>query len=256
MGAMPDEFVLPDWDAPAVVRALTTTRAGGASRGPYAGRNLALHVGDDPDTVRHNRRALTEALHLPAEPAWLEQVHGADVVRLRPPPGGRVAAAPARPRRADAAFTTDARCVCCVLTADCLPVLICDADGTRVAAAHAGWRGLVGGVIEATVAALSAERLMAWLGPAVSQPCYEVGDEVRAASLRRFPEAADAFLRNDTGRWQADLYAIARAALARAGVERVYGGEYCTARDADRFFSHRREAPCGRMASLIWLQSG
>ncbi len=245
------DHVQPDWPAPANVRALTTTRAGGSSQAGWKSLNLALHVGDDAQRVQQNRRSLSEAFALPAEPVWLEQVHGTTVVSLG-------ADRPAVPPQADGAWTATAGIVCCVMTADCLPVMLCDAAGTRVGIAHAGWRGLADGVIDATVAAMgvgSADSLLAWLGPAISQPAYEVGHEVRAAFIAQDPSTEAAFEANANGRWQADLYAIARMTLSRLGVTVVYGGDFCTHRDARRFFSHRREAPCGRMASLIWLDS-
>jgi YfiH family protein len=248
------EVIVPQWPAPACVAALTTTRAGGVSKGAWAGLNLALHVRDDAAHVEHNRRQLLQRHGLPADPVWLNQVHGTQVVEL-----DEAAAAADVPHEADAAWSAADGVVCCVMTADCLPVLLCDTAGTRVGIAHAGWRGLAGGVIEATVAAMRAaaatQQFMAWLGPAISQPAYEVGPEVRAACIARQQDLAAAFEPNANGRWQADLYAMARLVLARCGVNAVYGGDFCTKRDAHRFFSHRREAPCGRMASLIWLKS-
>jgi YfiH family protein len=243
------EFIRPDWPAPSNVRALQTTRAGGASVGSYKSLNLALHVGDDADVVQCNRRSVVEAFELPAEPVWLEQVHGIEVVELDH-------SRPQMPPKADGAVTSVPGIVCCVMTADCLPVFLCDAAGTRVGIAHAGWRGLANGVIETTVAAMgygAGGSLFAWLGPAISQPAFEVGPEVRAAFVARDAAAVGAFVPNPNGRWQADLYALARAALGRVGVTEIHGGDFCTHRDARRFFSHRREAPCGRMASLIWL---
>jgi len=251
--AVGPEVVVPDWPAPANVRAMTTTRSGGVSKGSWKSMNVAGHVGDDPAAVHQNRRRLRAAHELPGEPVWLEQVHGADVLTLTPDLQHAAA-----PPRADGAWTDSKGVVCCVMTADCLPVLLCDTAGTRVGIAHAGWRGLAGGVIDATVAALRAAtgptQLIAWLGPAISHAAYEVGAEVRAACVAHDPATASAFEANEHGRWQADLYAIARMQLARSGVAEVFGGGYCTKRDARRFFSHRREAPCGRMASLIWLK--
>lgn len=238
----------PDWPAAPRVCALSSTRAGGSSRGCYASLNLGAHVGDAPAAVAANRRRLGAAAGLPAEPVWLEQVHGTDVVRL-----DAAAASTDAPLRADAAWTTQPGVVCCVMTADCLPVLLCDAAGTRVGIAHAGWRGLAGGVIEATVEAMGGTGLLAWLGPAISQPAYEVGDDVRDACIGRDTAADTAFAANANGRWQADLYALARQRLGHVGIDRVYGGEFCTYTDSRRFFSHRREAPCGRMATMIWL---
>lgn len=239
----------PEWPVPTQVRAAVTTRAGGVSAGSYASLNLGAHVGDEPAAVAANRRHLAAALGLPAEPRWLTQVHGTAVVEL-----GEAGVL----HRADAAYTRRPGVVCCVQTADCLPVLLADGAGTVVGIAHAGWRGLAAGVLARIVAAMDTEpaALVAWLGPAISQPAYEVGAEVRAACLAQDSEAASAFVANARGRWQADLYALARLALARAGVGSIHGGGSCTYGEAERFFSHRRSAPCGRMASLIWLAPG
>ena len=207
--------------------------------------NLGAHVGDAPAAVAENRRRLRESLDLVADPAWLRQVHGTTVVRADSVDRGQT--------EADAAWTADAELACAVMTADCLPVLVCADDGSVVAAAHAGWRGLAAGVLEATVSAMEAppQSLMAWLGPGISQAAFEVGDEVRLAFLATDPAAGLAFERNAAGRWQADLYALARQRLAAAGVPRVYGGGFCTYTDPTRFFSYRRDAECGRMATLI-----
>lgn len=235
---------VPDWPAPPRVKAATTTRLGGASRGPYAGFNLALHVGDDPACVAQNRRWLRETLLLPAEPVWLEQVHGAEAV----------CADQAGPRRADAGYSHAAGVVCAVLTADCLPVLFCDAAGSRVAAAHAGWKGLLGGVLQNTVRAMGEGEWLAWMGPAIGPLVFEVGGDVRAAFIGRLAGAEAAFTPSGRpGHWLADLYALARLALAEAGVVRVYGGGWCTWSDAERFYSYRRDGVTGRMASLVWL---
>jgi len=243
---VPPDWLKPDWPAPPGVTALTTTRPGGVSRGPFAAMNLAAHVGDDPDAVTANRSAFRAALELPAEPLWLSQVHGTDVADAGNDTGDAVP-------EADASISLVAGRACAVLTADCLPVLLAARNGGAVAAAHAGWRGLAAGVLEAVVARLGVppDTLIAWLGPAISQPAFEVGDEVRAAFVADDPEAAGAFLPNAAGRWQADLYALARRRLSAAGVGAVYGGGECTYGDAERFFSYRREARCGRMASII-----
>jgi hypothetical protein len=227
------------------VHAVVTERGGGVSIGRYASLNLAAHVGDTHDAVLENRRRLMRSLELPSEPMWLDQVHGARIADLDSALSGS----------ADGAVTSRQGRVCAILSADCLPVLLTDRAGTRIAAAHAGWRGLVAGVLPAAVAAmgLPARDLLAWLGPAIGPSAYEVGDEVREAFLARDPAASAAFVANARGRWQADLYGLARLCLAAAGVAAVFGGGFCTATDAERFFSHRREAPCGRMASLIWL---
>ena len=239
------EWVIPHWPAPAGVRAYTTTRAGGVSAGAYAALNLAAHVGDDPAAVEENRRRLRT--QLPAEPLWLSQVHGTTVVRAEDAVEGVAA---------DAAFTRRAGRVCAVLTADCLPVLLCNDAGTVVGAAHAGWRGLAGGVVEAAVRATNEPpvRLLAWLGPAIGPQAFEVGAEVRAAFLAHSPEAAAAFAVKENGKWLADLYRLAELRLHGLGVERVFGGGFCTFNEAERFYSYRREKTTGRMASLIWLE--
>jgi YfiH family protein len=238
--------IVPDWPAPAHVGALVTERSGGVSVGRYASFNLAAHVGDTPDAVRENRRRLVQGLTLPSEPVWLDQVHGTRIADLDSTPSGP----------ADGAVTSRRSVVCAILTADCLPVLFTDRSGTRIGAAHAGWRGLAAGVLSAAVVAmgLPSPDLLAWLGPAIGPSAFEVGDEVREAFLARDAAAGAAFVANARGRWQADLYSLARLSLAAAGVTAIYGGGACTATEVERFFSHRREAPCGRMASLIWLK--
>jgi YfiH family protein len=237
--------IVPDWPAPAHVRAVVTERSGGVSVGRYASLNLGAHVGDTADAVRENRRRLVDGFELSSEPRWLDQVHGTRIAVLDADESGS----------ADGAVTRRQGVVCAILTADCLPVLLTDCAGTRVGAAHAGWRGLAAGVLPAAVTAMGApgSELLAWLGPAIGPHAYEVGPEVRAAFLARDPAASGAFTLNARGRWQADLYALARRSLSAAGVTAVFGGGFCTSTDEERFFSHRREAPCGRMASLIWL---
>jgi polyphenol oxidase len=245
--SVPD-LILPDWPAPAGVRAAFTLRTGGVSRPPFDSFNIGAHVGDEPPAVEENRRRLRDRLELPAEPAWLTQVHGwrvADLDAEGPsgslaPADGAVARAPGR--------------VCAIQVADCMPVLFAGADGSAVGAAHAGWRGLAGGVLEAVVGAMRAPRegLLAWLGPAIGQAHFEVGEEVRAAFLAADPGAAAAFTANPRGRWQCDLYGLARRRLAALGVEQIYGGAWCTHAGPERFFSYRRDGRCGRMAALIW----
>jgi YfiH family protein len=239
-------FIVPDWPAPPNVRALCTTRVGGYGAGAYENFNLATHVGDDVVTVAANRQVLRN--HLPVSPCWLTQVHGTRCVEVD-------AAWPGV--EADAGFTRGTVQACAVLTADCLPVLLCDEAGSVVAAAHAGWRGLAAGVIEATVAAMRADatRLMAWLGPAIGPQAFEVGEEVRAIFVAEDAGAAPAFVRRDNGKWLCDLYALARRRLARLGVQHILGGDLCTVADRSRFFSYRRDGTTGRMASLIWLES-
>ena len=240
---MPPEFIRPDWPAPANVHALVTTRSGGVSGGPYASLNLGDHVGDVPAAVVTNRRRLRDSL--PADPTWLRQVHGIRCVdAAQTPPDSE----------ADAAWTNAPGVVCAVLTADCLPVLLCDDAGTVVAAAHAGWRGLAAGVIESTVRSMNVpgERLIAWLGPAIGPQRFEVGDEVRARFAAHDPQAASAFIPHGEGKWLCDIYRLARQRLAALGVCRLAGADFCTVRDADRFYSYRRDGVTGRMASLIW----
>jgi YfiH family protein len=236
----------PDWAAPANVHAFVTTRSGGVSQAPFDSFNLATHVGDAPAAVSHNRQLLRRRLALPGEPLWLTQVHGTQVIDA----GG---AAPGD--TADASFTRQPGVVSAVLTADCLPVLFCDTAGSCVAAAHAGWRGLAAGVLEATIAAMAVEpgRLMAWLGPAIGPAAFAVGAEVRAAFVDQHPLAHSAFQAVRGGHWLADLYALARIRLAAAGVPAVSGGGLCTSTDVERFYSYRRDGVTGRMAALIWM---
>jgi YfiH family protein len=242
----------PDWPAPPGVHAWTTERGGGVSTGACAALNLGTHVEDRPEHVAENRRRLRESRALPSEPVWLNQVHGTRILEIEGPPGASRTVREAA--EADGAVTAIAGVVCAVMTADCLPVLLCDREGRRVAAAHAGWRGLAAGVLPAAVAALGCapREVLAWLGPAIGPGVYEVGAEVRAALGAAVPGAADYLVPNARGRFQADLYGLARASLAAAGVERVFGGGFCTFSEPRRFFSHRRAAPCGRMATLIW----
>lgn len=244
------DLIRPDWPAPPQVRAAMTTRRGGVSRGPWASLNLGTGCGDDATAVTENRRRLRHALQLPVEPGWLRQVHGTRVVDL--------AAAPALPE-ADASFATRPGLICVAQAADCLPVLFCDDAGTVVAAAHAGWRGLAAGVLEATVRALPvpAATLMAWLGPAIGPTAFEVGLEVRAAFVDHDFGAADCFTSTPaSGKLLANLQALARRRLARVGVARIYGGDHCTYTGTDTFFSHRRDRTCGRMAALVWIAAG
>lgn len=244
------EFLVADWPGPPGVRAIATTRAAGASAAPYAHLNLGDHVGDAPAAVAANRARLAQWLGLPAAPAWLRQVHGAVVVDA-------ATVAPGVPPEADASYATRPGVVCAVLTADCLPVVLAATDGRAVAVAHAGWRGLAGGVLEATVAALGAAgapagELVAWLGPAIGPAAYEVGSEVRAALLAGDAGADAALAPGRAGHWWLDLYAAARRRLAAAGVGAVHGGGLCTAGDPQRFFSHRRDGTTGRQATLVW----
>ena len=227
---------------------LSSFRGGGASAAPYASLNLGDHVGDTLEAVAGNRRALMAAAGLPAEPIWLEQVHGVNVADLdEPGPHGP----------ADAAVTRRAKRVCAILTADCLPVVFATESGDTIAAAHAGWRGLKDGVIEATVEAIGAspQRLIVWLGPAIGPRHFEVGAEVRQAFISADPGDADAFDQNARGRFMADLAWLARRRLQRLGISRVHGGGECTYARADRYFSHRRDGTTGRQGTFIWRES-
>jgi YfiH family protein len=282
-------LIAPDWPAPPGVRAAFTLRTGGVSAAPYDSLNMGAAIGDRPEAVAENRRIVRDALRMPAEPVWLEQVHGTHVVAL----GGAAALGGGRDAagrwgaavgagwdaaaggganvtagdgtagigvhgfvpKGDASVAWGPGRVCAIRVADCMPVLFAARDGDAVGAAHAGWRGLAGGVLEATVERMGvpAARLIAWMGPAIGQAHFEVGEEVRVAFTAADPEAASAFLPNARGRWQCDLYALARRRLAAMGVSGVYGGGWCTFADSERFFSYRRSSQCGRMAALIWM---
>lgn len=236
--------VTPDWPVPAHVKSLMTTRIGGVSVGPYASLNLGDHVLDDPIAVATNRACLRASL--PAEPIWLNQVHGTRVVQADSAIG-----VPA----ADASFTNQPDTVCAVLTADCLPVLFCARDGSVVAAAHAGWRGLAAGVLEATVAAIPVppSEVMAWMGAAIGPAAFEVGSEVRECFIASHAQSATAFSQHQE-KWHANIYTLARIRLNASGVNGVYGGGLCTYTDAARFYSYRRDGKTGRMATLIWIE--
>lgn len=240
-------FIIPDWPAPAGVRAAVTTRGGGESGGPFASMNLGDHVGDDPGAVAANRARLRAALGLPAEPLWLTQVHGAEVARF-----GTGSASP----RADAAVALEPGQVCAVMVADCLPVIFATRDGAAVGIGHAGWRGLAAGVLERTLEALEcpAGDVLAWLGPCIGPEAFEVGEEVRQAFVGADPAAERRFAPNPRGRWQADLAGLARDRLAALGVTDIRGGGECTYADPARYFSYRRDGVTGRFAALAWLE--
>lgn len=242
MSDWPADWIRPEWPAPSCIRACVTTREGGVSQAPFDGFNLGDHVGDAPDAVVANRQRLQRVLG--CEPAWMNQVHSSTVIE----------ATPRQRLTADACWSSEAGVACAVLTADCLPVLFCDRAGSRVAAAHAGWRGLAGGILEATVAAMDApgHQLLAWLGPAIGPAAFEVGPEVRDAFISQHAAAVEAFSPSrNAGRFMADIYQLARLHLAACGVTAVFGGGYCTVSDP-RFYSYRRAARTGRFASLIW----
>lgn len=240
------ELILPQWPAPGRVRAASTTRIGGLSPAPYDTLNLAKHVGDDPGRVDANRARLDEALSLPGEPLWLNQVHGCEVADTETAEPGC---------SADAALARGPGRVCAVMTADCLPVLFCARDGSTVAAAHAGWRGLAAGVLERTVADLGVAPadVLAWLGPAIGPDAFEVGPEVREAFTAGDAGARGCFRPAGGDTWLADIFGLARRRLAAVGVSAVFGGGLCTYSDPRRFYSYRRDGVTGRMASLIWL---
>jgi len=237
------QLVKPDWPAPANVRAFTTTRAGGFSKDTWSSMNLGPRCGDDPLAVHRNRQKLMS--HLPAAPQWLRQVHGTQVVTH--------SLASGEGSEADGLVSSSPAQVCAVLTADCLPVLLCNRSGNRVAAAHAGWRGLAQGVLQATVRHMkeAPAEIMAWLGPAIGPGVYAVGDEVRQA----FPEEQGNCFTKNGETWLLDLYKVARRILIQLGITAIYGGQFCTFNDSNRFFSYRRDGVTGRMASVIWLES-
>lgn len=248
---MSRDWLVADWNAPATVRTVVTTRNGsGASAGGFASFNLGTRCGDAADAVAANRAVLRETLGLPAEPVWLQQVHGTRVIAADQHSG-------ALEPEADAAIARTPGVVLAILSADCLPVLLASDDGAVIGAAHAGWRGLAGGVLEAVVQrmAVDAARLIVWLGPAAGPRAYEVGDEVRDAFVSCVPAAATAFVATRPGHWVCDLYALARMQLAAVGVQRISGGHYCTISEPQRFYSHRRDGRSGRMASLIWREA-
>lgn len=238
-----------NWRAPPGVQAACTLRPGGVSAAPYDSLNLGLHVGDDPAAVTENRRRVTAALRLPGEPRWLQQVHGVNVVD---------ADVESERGAADAIVTRCAGRVLAIMVADCMPVLLASEDGAVLGAAHAGWRGLAAGVLEATVTAMGVApgRIHAWLGPAIGPAHFEVGDEVRAAFLAHAAESATAFAANTRGRWQCDLALLARQRLAALGTERVWSADLCTYAEEAQCFSYRRDGRTGRMAALLWRTGG
>lgn len=242
------QFLYPDWPVASNVRAVVTTRVGGESHGKYTSLNLGAHVGDSPAAVVSNRARVREALKLPAEPCWLQQVHGIEVVDAAAiTPGTAVA---------DGAYTDRKNVVCAILTADCLPIFLCDRAGTEVALLHAGWRGLAAGIIDAGLRRLRASphELLVWLGPAIGASAYEVGEDVRRAFIDSDAAATEEFSAGRvTGKWHMDIYRLAGRQLRNRGVREIYGGAHCTATQAPLFFSHRRDGTTGRMASLIWL---
>jgi YfiH family protein len=252
------KFVRPEWNAPACVQAVATCRYGGVSTAGYQSLNLATHVDDDPQCVRQNRQRLEAALQLPQAPRWISQVHSADIVCADDVPIHAEVNATALVA-ADGAWTNRPGTVCAVLTADCLPVLMCDAAGTRVAAVHAGWRGLAAGILDAALdaffrAGTSAEQISIWLGPAIGPGAYEVDAVVRDALLQREPECQAGFTATRPGHWNFNLNMAASAILGARGIREISSADVCTYSD-ERFYSYRRDHLCGRQASLIWLDT-
>ena len=250
-------WLVPDWPAPANIHAATTLRTGGVSRGSYSSLNPANHVSDDNERVKQNRQIIKEMLELPDEPVWLEQIHSNRAVK---------AVKTASLQQADASYTDESGVVCAVMTADCLPLLVCSEDGIQVAAIHAGWRGLLAGVISNTVAAMqissnpldckagAGRDLLVWLGPAIGSDCFEVGAEVRDAFLQKSVAFKNAFREQSSDKWLADIYQLARVELAALGIVQVYGGTNCTFTEHERFYSYRKDGQTGRMATLIWRE--
>ena len=240
------DIIQPQWPAPTAVSACCTTRRGGVSKSPFDSFNLALHVGDDETSVRQNRQTLRDQLALPAEPGWINQTHGTRTVVLEQDSS----------READAAVTRKPGQVAVVMTADCLPILICNRAGSEVAAVHAGWRGLQAGVIQAALATMqtAGDQLMAWIGPGISQACFEVGDEVRAAFIDSTADAQDYFIAQGPAHWLCDLAGLAERVLNQHGVSQVFRDPHCSYRDVELFYSYRRAATTGRMAALIWIK--
>ncbi|HAU8267028.1 TPA: polyphenol oxidase [Kluyvera intermedia] len=240
------KLIVPDWPLPSGVAACSSTRIGGVSQPPYDSLNLGAHCGDDLLHVEENRKRMFAAGQLPSKPVWLEQVHGKDVLKLTGEPYAS--------KRADASYSNTPGTVCAVMTADCLPVLFCNRNGTEVAAAHAGWRGLCAGVLEETVACFAdkPENILAWLGPAIGPDAFEVGPEVRDAFMA-VEAIADRAFRPAGEKYYADIYTLARQRLTSVGVTQVFGGDRCTFSQKGDFFSYRRDKNTGRMASFIWL---
>ncbi len=241
-----EQIIKPKWPAPKQIHAFSTTRLGGFSADPYDSFNLGMHCGDDPQQVLANRQRLLKHYPLPAEPCWLKQEHGNQLIEL-----GKTLN-----MTADAAIAREKNLICTILTADCLPIFICNRAGTEVAALHGGWRSLAAGIIENTVRALHSKNieLLVWLGPAIGPQAFIVGDEVREGFLKLDPAHTKAFQAADPHKWHADLYQIAKLQFQNLGITHLYGGQFCTHSDSKRFFSHRRQHPTGRMGHFIWIE--
>lgn len=239
-----NHWLTPDWPAPSGIHAATTLRTGGVSLPPYQSLNPAAHVGDNIDSINKNRQRISDMLHLPTDPLWLEQIHSNQVIEVNANSmSGQIA---------DAAYTKDSGVVCAVMTADCLPLLVCSSDAKTIAAIHAGWRGLLSGIIGNTLAAMNCDNYWVWLGPAIGPNCFEVGPEVREAFIQKSAEFSNAFRSQKNGKWLADIYQLAKIELTGLGVTAIYGGNFCTVTDSQRFYSYRRDQQTGRMATLIW----
>ena len=243
---MPSPFIFPDWPAPRSIFALSTTRVDGFSRPPYDELNLGHHVGDEPDLVERNRNYLQKSAQLPEAPRWLNQVHGTQV---------SFASGWQYNDEADAIISDQEKQVCAIMTADCLPLLLCNKQGNKVAAIHAGWRGLANGIIEKTVQDFSclSNDILVWLGPAIGPNKFEVGSDVFEQFTAQSPLAAHAFQQVDSTHYLANIYLLARQRLNAIGVNAIFGGEHCTFSDPEQFFSYRRDGVTGRMASMIWI---
>ena len=238
-------WIIPDWPAPLNVRAATTLRTGGFSQAEFSSLNPADHVQDNLAHVFKNRQKITRMLGLPSDPVWLQQTHSVDVI---------CAGQTGQALFADASYTHQKNVVCTVLTADCLPVLLCDLQGTTVAAIHGGWRGLLNGIVENSVAKMPDTEIVAWLGPAIGPYCFEVGQDVYDLFIKKSRQFTGVFTQQSRDKYLADIYQIARITLNNAGVQKIYGGQFCTVTETERFFSYRRDGQTGRMATLIWME--
>ncbi len=236
-------WLRPDWPAANNVQAAVTLRTGGVSQGAYKSLNPALHVNDESKNIFQNRQKIKQMLKLPAEPVWLQQIHSNRVIK----------AENNKPlTQADASYTDQAGIVCTVMTADCLPVLLSSVDGSEIAAIHAGWRGLLAGIISNTLAQFKSSQVLAWLGPAIGPKCFEVGKEVEQAFNNKSSQFNPAFESKNNDKFLANIYQLASIELSMRGVTKIYGGNFCTVSDNQRFFSYRRDGETGRMATLIW----
>jgi YfiH family protein len=240
-------FFKPDWPAPANIKSITTTRHGGVSISPYDQLNLGLHVGDHKHHVEQNRQQIVQLAQLPEHPRWLNQVHGTQVTQSKQWSAGT---------KADAISSQEKNHVCAIMTADCLPILLCNQQGDTVAAIHAGWRGLAAGIIEKTLHSFACDHsaIIAWLGPAIGPNAFEVGSEVVELFVKQDPQAFNAFKQTDSQHFLANIYLLAQQRLNLCGVTKIYGGECCTVSNPNRFFSYRRDGVTGRMASMIWIE--